>query len=444
MTMTELTPGESVVGSALASGGVTQSASDLACEVNQGESRLVFDPAMAGLTLDEVSVVAVADRPVLVPLSRALAEQSGFTVLQVDDDALLALGIAPRRVAPVAAPEPEVVAAHVAAQETIVDPPAETEAPRPVAEASPVASVFSRAMTEVPVETARPINTMAASHRDWEPESLSWPYVDRRLDEPSAATDALATVPRSLTSGRPVNLVEAAELLIEVRDEPARSTMVDLESASVPAIRPTTMRIHSGSFVVLTGDRGSGKTSLLRLLAGFDVPSSGRAVVDSIDVSTLDADHRAMSEAVSSGFIPQQPFLVPDLTVAENVELPLLASGVTGPLARGAAEDALRRVGLGAQIGLPSGVLSGAEVRLAVVARAFVSNPELIVADEPVTGLCDADAALVIDRLVEHVAQGGTVVMACTDPRVRLLGPRHIVLDRGAIVRDDPQATTLA
>ena len=443
---------------------------------------LVFDSTMKGLTLDEVSVVAVADRPVLVPLSRAIAEQSGFTVLHVEDDVLLALGVEQRRVdlpvreafeAPTwpvesanAAGVGEVVDAGLsepnsvgvdaiegsengAAGEAVVVVGVAAPGPDGPAHIAPSASpppnvpTFTRALADLPVETARPINAITASHRDWEPESLVWPFVDRRTEELTPVESTLGAAPRSLSSGRPVNGGEAAELLISIDRPPARSIIVDLDAAMVPALRPLTLQIHSGSFVVVTGDRGSGKTSLLRLLAGFEPPMSGRAVVDSVDLGPLDDDDRAVREAVSDGFLPQMPFLVPDLTVEENVELPLLAAGVSALLARGAAEEATRRVGLGRQIGLPASVLSGSEVRLAALARALVNNPEMILADEPFAGLCDADAAEMILRFRALVDEGATVIVACTDPRVRLLGVRHIVLDRGAVVRDDERATTL-
>ena len=441
---------------------------------------LVFDSTMKGLTLDEVSVVAVADRPVLVPLSRAIAQQSGFTVLHVEDDVLLALGVEPRRVdlpireaseAPtwpvesangagvgVDAGLSEPISVGVAAIDGSEDGAAEEAGAvvgvaasgpggpahiAPSASPPPTVPTFTRALADLPVETARPINAITASHRDWEPESLVWPFVDRRTEELTPVESTLGAAPRSLSSGRPVNGAEAAELLISNDRPPARSIIVDLDAAMVTALRPLTLQIHSGSFVVVTGDRGSGKTSLLRLLAGFEPPMSGRAVVDSVDLGPLDDDDRAVREAVSDGFLPQMPFLVPDLTVEENVELPLLASGVSALLARGAAEEATRRVGLGRQIGLPASVLSGSEVRLAALARALVNNPEMILADEPFAGLCDADAAEMILRFRALVDEGATVILACTDPRVRLLGVRHIVLDRGAVVRDDERATTL-
>ena len=441
---------------------------------------LVFDSTMNGLTLDEVSVVAVADRSVLVPLSRAIAEQSGFTVLDVEDDVLLALGVEPRPVDPPVqhvseastwpgestndAGDGEVVdigmgehtatgMVELAGVDAVTEPApvvgvvgvAVTGPAHMAADASPPpnAPTFARAMAELPVETARPISAITASHRDWEPESLVWPFVDRRTEELAPVESPVAAAPRSLSSGRPVNGGEAAELLISNDRPPARSIIVDLTEAMVPALRPLTLQIHSGSFVVVSGDRGSGKTSLLRLLAGYEPPMSGRAVVDSADLGPLDDDDRAVREAISDGFLPQMPFLVPDLTVEENVELPLLAAGVSALLARGAAEEATRRVGLGRHIGLAASVLSGSEVRLAALARALVNNPELILADEPFAGLCDADAAEMILRFRALVDEGATVILACTDPRVRLLGVRHIVLDRGVVVRDDERATTL-
>ena len=287
MTMTELTPQLAHVGSGRGNEPMTeppllrQETIELA-DSTPPSLGLTLDPSMIGLTLDEVAVVAVADRPVLVPLSPELAHRSGFAVLHVDDETLLALGISPRRVvsAPltVAPADPttgkaDFFAANDASDSAeltslAVEPigvgeplmvTTPTPAPAPMAGAAPApapmsisaqlstpghtAAPFAHPLSDAPVETARPINTMAASHRDWEPEALGWPYVDRRADDP-APVAAVTTSPRSLSSGRPVNLAEAAELLIAVHTEPARSVMVDLSSVSVPAIRPLTLRIH--------------------------------------------------------------------------------------------------------------------------------------------------------------------------------------------------------
>jgi putative ABC transport system ATP-binding protein len=405
---------------------------------------LVFDETMAGLTLDDVSVVSVGDRPVLVPLSPALATKTGFTLMPVADEVLLGLGVAPRLVAP---PAPVVVPVSGDGPGPYVGPVASTGV-APVSDDGSAASngsapvsMAGRAIDDA-VETARPIKSMAASHLDWEPEHLGWPYIDRRVDGDGSPPDAVtAVVPRSLAAGRPVNGTEAVDLVVP-SGSPANTVIIDLQGVGSAFVAPVTLQIRSGSFVVVSGDRGSGKTSLLRLMASYDEPTVGRGVVDAEDLSSVAEDDRSAREALGAGFVPTVAFFVPDLTAAENVELPLLVEGVRPAMARGAAEDALRRVGLGAACGIAASVLSNAETRLASVARALVTGPEIVFADEPFAGLSDDDAAAVLTLFTDLVSEGGTVIMACTDPRVRLVDVRQITMSGGAVVADNVVSAT--
>ena len=501
---------------------------------------LTFDETMTGLTLDEVSVVLVGDRPLLVPLSAGLAQRSGFIVIEVSDDSLLSLGVLPRREhvevvdlvepvesvesvepvesdaprppsGPTAVPTPTAGVAVDGASPTAVPTPtagvpvdgASPIAPNlgpvttatgtwatwptadagadlaaapgwpapvppipdsstgpstaptikpstaPTIEPGALASVerpapVASSLSEAPVETARPINAMAASHLDWEPGALGWPYVERRLEAPSTGPDLPTTPPppRLLTSGRPVNHHEAIEIVLRGDAIDDTDLIIELGDVATVSLAPITLAVAATSLTVVSGPRGSGKTSLLRLLAGFDTPTQGTGLVGGERLESIHPDDRASREAISAGFVPQAPFLVPDLTVAENVELPLLASDVSPAMARGTAEETLRLVGLGSVIGLPAAVLSGAEVRLAAVARALVSSPEIVFADEPFAGLSDEDAATVLALLHDVVADGGTVIIACTDSRARLHGVRQLLLDRGRLISDDVASAT--
>ena len=468
-----------------------------------GDAALVFDETMTGLTLDEVSVVLVGDRPLLVPLSAELAQRGGFTVITVSDYSLLSLGVLPRRehvgvVDLVGSDGPHAPSAPTA---VVPSPPegmaidaASPPAPTGGSDASPTrtwatwptadagaesASIPGRppvprtpdpstdpltvptnepgtrasferptpvasSLDDAPVETARPINAMAASHRDWEPGALGWPHVDRRLEALRTGLDSPPTspAPRSLTSGRPVNHDEAIEIVLRGDLVDETDLIIELRDVATISLAPITISVAATSLTVVSGPRGSGKTSLLRLLAGFDAPTQGTGLVGGERLEAIHVDDRATREAISAGFVPQMPFLVPDLTVAENVELPLLATDRSPAMARGTAEETLRLVGLGSVIGLPAALLSGAEVRLAAVARALVSSPEIVFADEPFAGLSDDDAATVLACLHDVVADGGTVIIACTDPRVRLHGVRQLVLGRGRLLSDDVASAT--
>lgn len=467
MSMIELAGGSAETTDGPSTGGASPG------ESARGSGALTFDDTMVGLTLDDVCVVLVADRPVLVPLTAELAEQSGFTVIAVSDEALLALGIQARRppvelidavpvdepAPPVASPPGEdsldVAPTHDAAADPVPGSWATwptsaplTGATKPPDQVSPTslpdepASAF-RSLIETPVETARPINAMAASHLDWEPGALGWPYVDRRVDTlPTEVAATAIAAPRSLTSGRPVNLVEPVELVVRGEEIDDTDLIIELRDIATVSLAPVTFAVAATSLTVVSGPRGSGKTSLLRLLAGFEAPTQGSGLVGGEQLESIHPDDRAAREAISAGFIPQMPFLVPELTVAENVELPLLATDVSPAMARGMAEETLRLVGLGSVIGLPAAVLSGAEVRLAAVARALVSSPEIVFADEPFAGLSDDDSAVVLACLHDVVADGGTVIIACIDPRVRLHGVRQLLLDRGRLISDDVASAT--
>ncbi len=406
--------------------------------------RLVFDDAMVGLTLDDVSVVLVADRPVLVPVSAELSERSGLAVIAVNDETLLALGILPRRtptdvvdlvpsedVAPQAASLPSPGSAVRAPSE-----PAETGsdswAKWPTSTLGPEAGTSSPGSGEGMRPTVSPTVTSAAVVG-------ATSDIDGRVDvfQSDASDRPVSAASRSLASGRPVNLVDHAELVLRGDAVDDSDLIIELRDVATIALVPITLSVAATSLTVVSGPRGSGKTLLLRLLAGFDAPTRGSGLVGGERLESIRPDDRAPREAISAGFIPQMPFLVPDLTVAENVELPLLATGVSTALARATAKETLGLVGLGQVIDLPAAVLSGSEVRLAAVARALVSSPEIVFADEPFAGLSDNDAATVLACLHNVVADGGTVIVACTDPRARLHGVRQVVLDRGRLVSDD-------
>ena len=147
-------------------------------------------------------------------------------------------------------------------------------------------------------------------------------------------------------------------------------------------------------------------------------------------------DQRLVREAIGIGFVSAPAYLVPDLTVVENVEIPLLAGGLVAEAARTAASALLDHWRLGALAGRPAGQLSTTEQRCAVLARALVAETPLVLADDPTLGL-DADlAADVIALLVEPARKGSAVIVVTSDPRVVLSGVRHLTLEAGEITSD--------
>lgn len=177
------------------------------------------------------------------------------------------------------------------------------------------------------------------------------------------------------------------------------------------------LQVEEGSFEALMGPSGSGKSTLLNLIAGLDQPTSGKLVVAGADLGAMSEGQRAAWRASNIGFVFQTYNLMPVLTAVENVELPLLLARLPAAERRKRAEIALRAVGLEDRANHLPSQLSGGQEQRVTIARAIVTDPKIIVADEP-TGDLDrtsADEILVLlDKL--HREFGKTIVMVTHDP----------------------------
>jgi putative ABC transport system ATP-binding protein len=197
-----------------------------------------------------------------------------------------------------------------------------------------------------------------------------------------------------------------------------------------------TLEVADGEFVALMGPSGSGKTTLLNLIAGIDKPTSGRVVVAGTEVSALSEAELAKWRSRHVGFIFQFYNLIPVLTAAENVELPLLLTNLTRRERRDRALTALRVVGLADRAKHYPRQLSGGQEQRVAIARAIVTDPSVLVADEP-TGDLDARSADEILELIETLNDdfGKTIVMVTHDPRAarRAHVERH--LEKGVLSR---------
>jgi putative ABC transport system ATP-binding protein len=152
------------------------------------------------------------------------------------------------------------------------------------------------------------------------------------------------------------------------------------------------LRLQPGEYVAIMGESGSGKSTLLNLIAGLDAPDSGRVVVDGVDLATLDDSQRTRVRREKMGFVFQAFHLLPHLTVARNVALPLALNGVHGVAAARRIEALLSAVGLDARQRSWPSELSGGEMQRVAVARSLVHRPKFVLADEP-TGNLDAASA---------------------------------------------------
>ncbi|HEU4653369.1 MAG TPA: ABC transporter ATP-binding protein [Steroidobacteraceae bacterium] len=150
--------------------------------------------------------------------------------------------------------------------------------------------------------------------------------------------------------------------------------------------------LNAGEYVAVMGESGSGKSTLLNLIAGLDTPDAGRIEFDRVDLGTLSDDGRTLLRRSHMGFVFQAFLLLPHLTVARNIALPLALNGTTPAAAKSRVEELLNAVGLTARADSLPHQLSGGEMQRVAVARALAHRPKLVLADEP-TGNLDADTA---------------------------------------------------
>ncbi|MEM1509276.1 MAG: ABC transporter ATP-binding protein [Thermofilaceae archaeon] len=206
--------------------------------------------------------------------------------------------------------------------------------------------------------------------------------------------------------------------------------------AAVPALKGITFGIMKSEFIALVGPSGSGKSTLLHLIGGLDRPTRGLIKVEGVEVSSL-RDDRELSAYRNErvGFVFQMFYLIPRLTALENVELPLLAKGMDPKERRRKALEALKTVKLEHRANHRPTQMSGGEQQRVAIARAIVTNPKLILADEPTGNLDSTNAKIVMDLFLNLKKElGVTIVMATHN--LELLGycDRVIRLVDGQVV----------
>ncbi|GHE36284.1 ABC transporter ATP-binding protein [Vulcaniibacterium thermophilum] len=207
---------------------------------------------------------------------------------------------------------------------------------------------------------------------------------------------------------------------------------VRLPSGELTILEDVSFAIAPGDTVAVVGASGSGKSTLLSLMAGLDVPSSGRVLLDGAPLSTLDEDGRARVRGEKVGFVFQSFQLLPSLTALENVMLPLELRGDRD--AQTPAREILRKVGLGERLGHYPRQLSGGEQQRVALARAFVTRPALLFADEPTGNLDTRTGAAIIELLFALNAEAGTTLVLVThDEALASRCRRHVRLDGGRL-----------
>jgi putative ABC transport system ATP-binding protein len=203
----------------------------------------------------------------------------------------------------------------------------------------------------------------------------------------------------------------------------------------VCALRGVDLEIGAGEFVSIVGPSGAGKTALMNILGCLDAPTSGTLVIDGVEVTRRQESEMVKVRREHIGFVFQQFFLIPTLTVGENVGLPLIFSGV--PYDQKKIESLLERGGLSHRADHLPGQLSGGEMQRVAIARALVNNPRILLADEP-TGNLDSVTADGIYRLFEELhMQGITVIVVTHNTELAKRAGRVITIRDGCIVKKD-------
>jgi putative ABC transport system ATP-binding protein len=196
------------------------------------------------------------------------------------------------------------------------------------------------------------------------------------------------------------------------------------------------LSIEAGEFVCITGASGSGKSTLLHLLAGLDIPTEGRVTIAGTDLSACSGKERVRLRRDEVGIVFQRFHLLPALSARANVALPLVEQGVGTKTRRERAADLLERVGMGNRLTHRPDELSGGEQQRVAIARALVTQPSLVLADEP-TGELDTETGQnVLELLQELPGQGRAVVVASHDDTIAAAADRRIELRDGRVVED--------
>ena len=227
-------------------------------------------------------------------------------------------------------------------------------------------------------------------------------------------------------------MVGANGAIVSIRNLSKIYTQGDTKIAALNRI---SVDIKAGEFLTLMGPSGSGKSTLLHIIAGIDRPTEGECRVQGVDVARLNESQLADWRNQNVGFVFQTFNLIPVLTAFENVELPLLLTRLNRSQRRRQVETALELVGLSDRARHLPRQLSGGQEQRAAIARALVTDPAIIVADEP-TGNLDSQSAHDVLSVLQSLSKqaGKTVIMVTHDPKAAAFGSRTIHLEKGELL----------
>lgn len=224
-------------------------------------------------------------------------------------------------------------------------------------------------------------------------------------------------------------------MLIEIKD---LKKSYSLGESEIPVIHGINLHIEKNEYVAIMGPSGSGKSTLMNILGCLDTASSGHYYLNNIDVNTLDDDALSLTRNREIGFIFQNFNLLPRLNAIQNVELPLVYAGIPGIERREKALKALERVGLSDRLHHKPSELSGGQRQRVAIARALVTNPGILLADEP-TGALDSKTGVEIMKLFDELhKEGNTIILITHEQEIADYAHRNIYLKDGMIHSDKP------
>ena len=217
---------------------------------------------------------------------------------------------------------------------------------------------------------------------------------------------------------------------------------VDTLDGKLAILEQVNLSVVAGESIAIVGASGSGKSTLLGLLAGLDMPTSGRVILGGQDLNTLDEDGRAALRARLVGFVFQSFQLLPGLDAIENVMLPLELADAPSPRAQ--AHDILKRVGLGSRLTHYPRQLSGGEQQRVAIARAFAANPRVLFADEPTGNLDQRTGGHIIELMFDlNRERNTTLILVTHDTRLAQPCDRTVELDHGRLLDGKASQDTL-
>ena len=215
---------------------------------------------------------------------------------------------------------------------------------------------------------------------------------------------------------------------------------IDTGTHRVEILRGVDLEVPRGQFVAIMGASGSGKSTLLGLLAGLDTTTTGKVIIDGVDITGLNEDELALVRGRKIGFVFQSYQLIPTLTAEENVLLPHELAGGDVKAGMTRARDLLTSVGLADRMDHYPVQLSGGEQQRVALARAFMGQPPILMADEPTGNLDSVNGAHVLDLLISlNLREGTTLVLVTHDRALTARADRIVTLSDGKVVADELQ-----